>query len=73
MADHHFSCCPRYRVEHRHPGLASVIVGYGDTPRVVQTQLARERNRLLRQHVGGDLAVVAQDSDEDVLCIPVSR
>jgi hypothetical protein len=68
----HFSCCPRFRIEHRHPALATLIVGFGDTPLVVEAQLARVRIRLLGRHVGGELAVVAQDSDDEVLCIPVA-
>ena len=71
MDDHRFWCCPRYRVEHRHPDLATLIVGFDDTAHGIQARLALAHLRCRKRRLAGELVVVAQESDRDLLRVPV--
>ena len=64
---------PRYRIEHRDPNLASLVVAFVDTPTAVDFRAALCRQRLRRQGACGELAVVDQDTGETVRTIRLDR
>ncbi len=56
---------PRYRVEHRVPTMATLIVGFADTPREYRSLVAVAAGRLLRQRAGPVWAVGRGEADAD--------
>ncbi len=62
---------PRYRVEHRAPDMATLSVGFADTPLVCRALLAVGGSRALRERTGGDLVVVDQATEADLASRPV--
>ena len=69
---------PRYRVERRQPDLATVIVGFVDTPAQYRTLLALRATQLTRAHVRAELVVIDQEREaivvrRDVWVPPESR
>jgi hypothetical protein len=62
---------PRYRVEHRAPNLATLIIGFADTPRECRSLVAVAAGRLLRERVDGELVVVDQATETDLTSRPV--
>ncbi|MDP9358544.1 MAG: hypothetical protein M3R02_25325 [Chloroflexota bacterium] len=57
---------PRYRIEHRRDDEPPLIVAFADTDRALQTTLAVQVMRHVRDLTGGVLVVVEQDTDEIV-------
>ena len=58
---------PCYRVEERQPDLATVIVGFADTPLRSRALLARRAAQLTRARVRAELVVIDQESEAVVV------
>jgi hypothetical protein len=62
---------PRYRVEHRVAAMATLIVGFADTPRQYRSLVAVGAGRALRERAGGEIVVVDQETETDLASRPV--
>ena len=62
---------PRYRIEQRVPTMATLIVGFADTPRQYRSLVAVAVGRLLRADAVGDIVVVDQATETDLTSRPV--
>jgi hypothetical protein len=62
---------PRYRIEQRVPTMATLIVGFADTPRQYRSLVAVGAGRALREGEGGEIVVVDQETEADLVSRPV--
>ena len=58
---------PRYRVEERAPDLATLIVGFADTPSQYWSLLARRAAQLSGARSAAELVVIDQESEVIIL------
>lgn len=57
---------PRYRIEHREPGLSALIVASAATLKMARLTVARKRIRLQLSGAKGVLVIVDQEHETDV-------
>jgi hypothetical protein len=57
---------PRYRIEHRHPDLAPLIVAFVDSLKVAHLAVATKRSVLRRRGLDGELVIVDQETEANV-------
>jgi hypothetical protein len=67
MADGTVLSVPRYRVEERQPDLATLIVGFTDTPVQYQMLLAHRAAHLIRVGSAAELVVIDQEGEAVVV------
>jgi hypothetical protein len=58
---------PRYRVEERSPDLATLIVGFADTPVQYRSLLAVRASQLTGARVPAELLVIEQETEAVVI------
>jgi hypothetical protein len=64
---------PRYRVEHRSPDLATLIVGFADKLGHAEALCAVARSRFARERLAGEIAIIDRETDADVGRPPTVR
>jgi hypothetical protein len=57
---------PRYRIEHRHPDLATAIVAFADMLPGAHLVVGIRRHRQAMREVGGALVIVNQETEADI-------
>jgi hypothetical protein len=69
-----FSLCSylsRYRVEHCCPGEATLVLRFADMLTVAQSQCVGARAQFVVDEIASEMAIVDQDTDQDLECRPV--
>jgi hypothetical protein len=62
---------PRYRIEHRHPDMAALIVAFAKTLPAAYLAVDLRRGRRAIREAGGALVIVDQETEADIKAFPI--